>query len=91
VQRDYLREFSEYPVLVDLVRAVLYVNLKVIPRVPAHDLWEAGEDDGLSPALLEVGEEALGTLTHRDHVAKQDAVVTEKSNLRNLRLVNRIN
>ena len=54
-----LPKLLEYPVLVDLVRAVLDVDLKVVFCMLPDDLAEAVEQEGRLPPLLQVLQKLL--------------------------------
>ena len=56
---EMLPKLLEYPVLVDLVRAVLDVDLKVVFCMLPDDLAEAVEQEGRLPPLLQVLQKLL--------------------------------
>ena len=70
-----LRQLFQYPVLVDLVGAILDVHLEVVSGMSPNDLGKTVEHDRLCPALFQIGEEPLGACAHGDHVAEEDAVI----------------
>ena len=68
----------EGAVLVDLVGAVLHVDLEVLFGVRADDVRDPCQPDRLLPTGFQIGEESLGTGSNQDHLRWKHIKIIDK-------------
>lgn len=69
--RQVILEFSQHPLLVQLMSAVLDVDFEMFGGVFQEDITDLSDEDVLLPTLLQISQQSFGTFSHRNNIREQ--------------------